>query len=72
LPPVSTTLAVLVANAGVVGKYAIGVIDTVARWCTLTCEYLSEFLKKFEMTLKFTSGAWGKMIHEKNLKQKIS
>ncbi len=27
---------------------------------------------KFEMTLVLFSGAWGKMIHEKNLKQKIS
>jgi hypothetical protein len=29
--------------------------------------YLREFSKKFEMI-----GAWGKVIHEKNLKQKIS
>ncbi len=28
------------------------------RWCTLTCKYLREFLKKFEMTLM--SEAWGK------------
>ncbi len=41
-------------------------------WCTLTCEYLREFPKKFEMTLMLFSGAWGKAIHEKNLKQKIS
>ncbi len=41
-------------------------------WCTLTCEYLREFLKKFEMILMLLSGAWGKVIHEKNLKQKIS
>ncbi len=27
--------------------------------------------EKFEMTLVLFSGAWGKMIHEKNLKQKI-
>jgi hypothetical protein len=27
--------------------------------------------KKNEMTLMFFSGAWGKMIHEKNRKQKI-
>jgi hypothetical protein len=27
--------------------------------------------KKFEMTLKLFSGAWGKMIHEKHLKEKI-
>ncbi len=42
------------------------------RWCTLTCEYFREFPKKFEMTLMLFSGAWGKVIHEKNLKQKIS
>ncbi len=40
------------------------------RWCTLTCEYLREFSKKFAMILMF--GAWGKVIHEKNLKQKIT
>ncbi len=28
--------------------------------------------KKFEMILMLLSGAWGKVIHEKNLKQKIS
>jgi len=38
----------------------------------LTCEYLREFSKKFEMILTLLSGAWGKLIHEKNLKQKIS
>jgi hypothetical protein len=38
----------------------------------LICEYLREFSKKFEMTLLLFSGAWGKVIHEKNLKQKIS
>jgi hypothetical protein len=32
---------------------------------TLTCEYLCEFSKKFEMTLMLFSGAWGKVIHEK-------
>ncbi len=42
------------------------------RWCTLTCEYLREFSKKFEMNLMLFSGAWGKVIHEKNRKQKIS
>jgi hypothetical protein len=38
----------------------------------LICEYLREFLKKFEMILMSLSGAWAKVIHEKNLKQKIS
>jgi hypothetical protein len=42
------------------------------QWCTLTCEYLREFLKKFEMTLMLLSEAWGKMIHEKKQKHKIS
>jgi hypothetical protein len=61
LPPVSTTLAKLVAKfavsvfdtggnfaAGVVdtgGKFATGVVDT--RWCTFTCKYLRKFAKKF-------------------------
>ncbi len=42
------------------------------RWCTWTSEYPREFLKKFEMTLMLFSEAWGRVIHEKNLKQKIS
>ncbi len=45
------------------------------RWhqrCTLTCENLREFSKKFEMTLMLFLAAWGKMIHEKKLKQKTS
>jgi hypothetical protein len=32
----------------------------------------ANFRKKIEMTLKLFLGAWGKMIHEKNQKQKIS
>jgi hypothetical protein len=32
---------------------------------------LPVLLKKFEMILILFSGAWGKMIHEKNLKQKV-
>ncbi len=39
-------------------------------WWTLICEYLREFSKKFEMILLLLSGDWGKVIHEKNLKQK--
>jgi hypothetical protein len=35
------------------------------RWCTLSCEYLREFSKKFETALLVYSGAWGKLIHEK-------
>jgi hypothetical protein len=62
LPPVSTTQGELVA------KFAAGVVDTSGA----PCEYLREFSKKFEMILMLLSGAWGKVIHEKNLKQKIS
>ncbi len=42
------------------------------RWCTLSLEYLREFSKKFEMALMVYSDAWGKLIHEKNRKSKIS
>ncbi len=41
-------------------------------FCTLTCEYIYKFSKKFEMTLMLFSGASGKMLYEKNLKEKIS
>jgi len=41
-------------------------------WCTLSCEYLCEFSNKFETALMENSGAWRKLIHEKNLKSKIS
>ncbi len=62
LPPVSTTLAKLGANCHRCRWYW---------WCTLTCKYLCEFSKKFEMFLMEYSGDWGKLIHEKNQKQKI-
>ncbi len=42
------------------------------RWSTLSCEYLREFSRKFETVLMGYSGAWGKLIDEKNQKQKIS
>jgi hypothetical protein len=42
------------------------------RWSTLSCEYLREFSKKLETALIVYSGAWGKLIHEKNRKSKIS
>ncbi len=62
------------------GKFAAGINDTsviggkfaASVVCTLTCKYLCEFSKKFEMTLMLLSEAWGKMINEKNQKQKIS
>ncbi len=38
----------------------------------LTCEYLCKFSNKFETFLLEYSGAGGKLIHEKNQKQKIS
>jgi hypothetical protein len=42
------------------------------RWCTLSCEYLREFSKKFGTILMGNSGTGGKLIHEKNLKSNIS
>jgi hypothetical protein len=71
LPPVSTTLVKLVAKfaAGVVdtvGKFAAGVVDTGGNFCR-RCR-LREFSKKFETALMVYSGAWGKLIHEKNQK----
>ncbi len=39
---------------------------------TLSWEYLREFSKKFETVPLEFSGAGGKLIHEKNQKQKIS
>ncbi len=36
------------------------------RWSTLSCEYLSEFSKKFETVLMGYSGAGGELILEKN------
>jgi len=42
------------------------------RWQTLSCKYLGEFSKKIETVLMEYSGAGGKLIHEKNQKQKIS
>jgi hypothetical protein len=38
----------------------------------LSCEYLRKFSKKFAMAIMVYSGAWGKLIHEKNQKSKIS
>jgi hypothetical protein len=36
----------------------------------LTCEYLSEFSKKFETVLMGHSGAGGKLIHKKTKSKK--
>jgi hypothetical protein len=35
------------------------------QWCTVSCEYLSEFSKKFETALMVYSGARRILIHEK-------
>ncbi len=48
------------------------------RWCTLSCEYFREFAQKNSkrhyslMVYRTQSGACEKLIHEKNLKSKIS
>jgi hypothetical protein len=67
LPPVSLTP---VANLPRVSQHQ-------RYWCqnllpVSSYEYLRKFLKKIKMILMLFSRAWGKMIHEKNLKQKIS
>ncbi len=41
-------------------------------WCTLSCEYLREFSKKFKTALMVYSGAWGKLIHEKKTRSRKS
>ncbi len=71
LPPVSLTP---VANLPPVSLIPAAIFHRCCwyRWCIFTCKYLCEFLKKFVMNQMIFSGAWGKMIHEKNLKQKIS
>jgi hypothetical protein len=38
----------------------------------LSCEYLREFSKKLETAIMVYSGAWGKLIHERKQKAKIS
>ncbi len=74
LPPVSTTLAKLVAKfaPGVVntdGKFAAGVFDTGGAPCLTNIT--ANFRKKKILTaLMGYSGAGGKLIHEKNHKQK--
>ncbi len=52
-------------TSGPGGKFVTGVN-------ALTCEYLREFSKKFEMTLMLFSGAWEKRIHEKKTWSKKS
>ncbi len=68
-----------VADTG--GKFATGVVDTGGNFATgivdtggapLLSKISANFRKKFEMVLMGYSGAGGKLIHEKNQKQKIS
>jgi hypothetical protein len=47
--------------------FATSIVDTGGKF---VCEYLCGFSKKFEVTRTLFSGARGKVIHEKNLKQK--
>jgi hypothetical protein len=57
---------IFAAKSNTGGKFATGVVDTAG--CPLTCEYLREFSKNFKMTLLVH--AWGKMVHQKNVKKK--
>jgi hypothetical protein len=52
--------------------FCLKIFSICHRWCTLSREYLREFSKKFEMAVMVYSDAWGKLIHEKNQKSKIS
>jgi hypothetical protein len=51
-------------------KFATGVIDTNGTHCLVN--FSANIKKKIETTLILFSGAWGKMIHEKKLSEKIS
>jgi hypothetical protein len=62
-PLVSTTPAVPVANLPPVSSIPV---------VHLNLQISPRMFEKFEMTLMLFLGAWGNMIHEKNLKQKIS
>jgi hypothetical protein len=66
LPPVSTTPAVLVA------KFATSVVDTGGKFAAGVVDLQISPRISFEMTLMIFSGASGKMIYERKLKQKIS
>ncbi len=48
--------------------YPIRIVSTFLK----ICEYIHEFSKKFETALMVYSKAWGKLMHEKNQKSKIS
>ena len=62
LPPVSTTLLILVA------KFAAGVVDTGGQ--PLAANISANYRKKFETALMVYSRAWGKLIHEKTRSKK--
>jgi hypothetical protein len=50
-----------------------GVVDTAEQFIHIFIrEYLREFSKKFKVAPMEYLGAWGTLIHEKNLKSKIS
>ncbi len=70
LTPVANLLAVSTTPAVRVAKFAAGVVDTGG--APGLANISANFRKKIEVTPKLFSGAWGKMIHEKNLKQQIS
>ncbi len=75
LPPVSTTLAKLVAKfaAGVVdtgGKFAASDVDTGG--APLLTNISANFRKNSKRSLWDTLWLGGKLIHEKNQKQKVS
>jgi hypothetical protein len=63
-PLLATIVNVLVA------KFAAGVVDTGG--APGPANISRKFRKKFEITYMLFSGAWRKMIHEKNQKLKIS
>ncbi len=54
-------------TSGIGGKFAASVY----RWGTLTCKYLHEFWKKFEIALMLLSEAKGNMIHKKTRNKKL-
>ena len=79
LPPVSTTLAKLVAKfaAGVAdtgGKFAAGVVDTGGNFAAGVVDtggaplLATRIFEKIRNDPKVYSGAWGKLIHEKKPK----
>jgi hypothetical protein len=64
---VENSLTVLLTPA--LPKFATVVVDTSG---TTSLDNIFVNFRKIEMTLLLFSGAWGKIIDEKNLKQKIS